>query len=123
MPISKRYGCIKSNGFNKPYSEKTAELIDEEVQDLVEEAYKRTLNILKDNKDKLSALADKLLEKEVIFKEDLVEIFGKRPFEKEENETTEEKAEEATIVEEANTNESSDKASSTEENKEEKTKE
>ena len=69
------------NVFSKPYSEKTAELIDQEVQELVQEAYKRTLGILADNKDKLTVLADKLLEKEVIFKEDLQEIFGNRPYE------------------------------------------
>ena len=69
------------NVFSKPYSEKTAELIDKEVQDLVAESYKRTLAILADNKDKLTALADKLLDKEVIFKEDLQEIFGSRPYE------------------------------------------
>lgn len=68
--------------FQKPYSEKTAELIDEEVKKMIDKAYERTKQILKDNKEKLAALANKLLEKEVIFKEDLEEIFGKRPFKK-----------------------------------------
>jgi len=67
--------------FGKPYSEKTAELIDKEVSDMVEAAYERTKSILRDNKGKLEALANELLEKEVIFKENLEEIFGKRQWE------------------------------------------
>lgn len=67
--------------FSKPYSEKTAELIDKEVSDMVELAYERTKKILLDNKDKLQLLAEALLEKEVIFKENLEEIFGKRQWE------------------------------------------
>ena len=70
--------------FNKPYSEQTAKVIDEEVKKMVDIAYAKTKQILSTNKDKLVTLAEKLLEKEVIFKEDLEEIFGKRPFEKEE---------------------------------------
>jgi cell division protease FtsH len=70
--------------FNKPYSEQTAKVIDEEVKKMVDIAYAKTKQILATNKDKLVTLAEKLLEKEVIFKEDLEEIFGKRPFEKEE---------------------------------------
>lgn len=69
-------------GFQRPYSEKTAQTIDEEVSKLIEKAYKRTKEILSANKDKLSRLANQLLEKEVIFKEDLETIFGRRPFEK-----------------------------------------
>ncbi len=72
------------NGFTKPYSEKTAEAIDEEVNKLIAEAYQRAKDILLKNKDLLTRLADKLLEKEVIFKEDLELIFGKRPYDKEE---------------------------------------
>jgi cell division protease FtsH len=68
--------------FQKPYSEKTSELIDKEISKLVEEQYKRALNILKDNKDKLEELADLLFEKEVIFKDDMEKIFGERPFKK-----------------------------------------
>lgn len=67
--------------FTKPYSEKTAELIDKEISNLVEEQYLRAIQILEDNKDKLTELAEVLLEKEVIFKDDLEKIFGKRPFE------------------------------------------
>lgn len=70
-------------GFTKPYSEETAQVIDEEISKLIEEQYQRAVEVLKENKDKLIALAERLLEKEVIFKEDLVKIFGSRPFEKE----------------------------------------
>jgi len=70
--------------FTKPYSDKTAELIDQEVKKIVSDQYERAKKILSDNKDKLAKLASQLLEKEVIFKEDLVTIFGKRPYEKEE---------------------------------------
>ena len=69
--------------FQKPYSEKTAQVIDEEVSKLIESAYERTKQILRENQDKLKQLAELLLEKEVIFKEDLERIFGKRPFDKE----------------------------------------
>jgi cell division protease FtsH len=68
--------------FNKPYSENTARIIDEEVKKMIDIAYAKTKQILQSNKEKLTLLAQKLLEKEVIFKEDLEEIFGKRPFDK-----------------------------------------
>jgi cell division protease FtsH len=64
--------------FNKPFSEKTAEIIDEEISKLVDKAYKRAVEILKSSKDKLEKLASILLEKEVIFSEDLEHIFGKK---------------------------------------------
>ena len=69
--------------FGKPYSESTAKTIDEEVKKMIDIAYARTKAILLANKDKLTQLAEKLLEAEVIFKEDLEAIFGKRPFDKE----------------------------------------
>jgi cell division protease FtsH len=69
-------------GFTKPYSEQTAQKIDEEISKIVEEQYQRAIAVLEEHKDKLTALAERLLEKEVIFKEDLEKIFGKRPFEK-----------------------------------------
>ena len=69
--------------FGKPYSEQTAKLIDEEISKLVETQYERAVNILTENRDKLDALANKLLEKEVIFREDLEEIFGKRAWDPE----------------------------------------
>jgi len=64
--------------FQKPYSEKTAEVIDQEIAKLVDQAYHRALEILQINKDKLEKLAGLLLEKEVIFGEDLEPIFGKK---------------------------------------------
>lgn len=66
--------------FTKPYSEKTAELIDKEISNIIEEQYQRAIKILTENKDKLIQLAEILLDKEVIFKDNLEEIFGKRPF-------------------------------------------
>lgn len=68
--------------FSKPYSEKTAELIDKEISKIIEEQYQRAITILEENKDKLNELAEVLLDKEVIFKDNLEKIFGKRPFEK-----------------------------------------
>ena len=67
-------------GFTKPYSEVTAKLIDDEISKMIEEQYKRAISILKEHKDKLTTLANRLLEKEVIFKDDLEHIFGKRPY-------------------------------------------
>jgi cell division protease FtsH len=90
---------------SKPYSEKTAELIDEEVKKMIDEAYERTKKILAENKDKLDKLATALLQKEVIFKEDLEEIFGKRMFERdlqEEAETQKAKEENNTQSETTN---------------------
>lgn len=69
-------------GFTKPYSERTAELIDNEISDIIEKEYQRAIKILEANKDKLTQLAEVLLDKEVIFKDNLEKIFGKRPFEK-----------------------------------------
>lgn len=69
--------------FGKPYSEQTAKTIDEEISKIIELQYSRALQILSDNRDKLDALAGKLLEKEVIFREDLEEIFGKRAWDPE----------------------------------------
>jgi ATP-dependent metalloprotease FtsH len=77
-------------GFSKPYSEKTAELIDKEISDIIEKQYQRAIKLLEENKDKLTQLAEVLLEKEVIFKDNLEKIFGKRPFEKEQPVNTEE---------------------------------
>ncbi len=73
-------------GFTKPYSEKTAELIDKEISRIIEEQYQRAVDLLEKNKDKLTLLANELLEKEVIFKDNLQRIFGDRPFEKTEEE-------------------------------------
>jgi len=70
-------------GFTKPYSEKTAETIDKEISSIIEKQYQRALKLLEDNKSKLTELAEVLLDKEVIFKNNLEKIFGKRPFDKE----------------------------------------
>lgn len=74
-------------GFTKPYSEETAELIDKEISRIIEEQYERAVKLLEAHKDKLTELAEVLLEKEVIFKDNLEKIFGKRTFEKEEART------------------------------------
>ncbi len=66
--------------FSKPYSEETAMIIDKEISNLIESQYQRAIQILEENKDKLNKLAEILIEKEVIFKDDLEEIFGKRNF-------------------------------------------
>ena len=76
--------------FTKPYSEETARKIDHEISDIIENQYDRAISLLASSKDKLIQLADRLLEKEVIFKDDLENILGKRPFK-----TNEEKIEEA----------------------------
>ena len=79
-------------GFTKPYSEETAKLIDTEISAIVEKEYRRAIQMLKKHIDKLTELAEHLLEKEVIFKDDLERIFGKRPFEKPEAEAPKPKA-------------------------------
>jgi cell division protease FtsH len=70
--------------FTKPYSDDRARIIDEEVSKMIEVQYQRALKLLAENKDKLTELAEKLLSSEVIFKEDLVAIFGKRIWDKSE---------------------------------------
>ncbi len=74
--------------FSKPYSEDTAMIIDKEISSLIESQYERAIQILEENKDKLNQLADILIEKEVIFKDDLEAIFGKRNFDKNLQEAT-----------------------------------
>lgn len=66
--------------FTKPYSELTAQTIDEEISKIIEKQYQRAIDILEKNKDKLTKLAEILIEKEVIFEGDLQKIFGPRPF-------------------------------------------
>jgi cell division protease FtsH len=70
-------------GFTKPYSERTAETIDKEISSIIEKQYQRAIKLLEDNKSKLIELAEVLLDKEVIFKDNLEKIFGSRPFDKE----------------------------------------
>jgi cell division protease FtsH len=107
--LNKRVGNISfydsrgRDSFTKPYSEETAKVIDEEVSKLVEEQYQRALQILEENKDKLIQLAEKLLASEVLFKEDLVEIFGKRPWDKDEEVLIEEKTADVIEISEDNT--------------------
>src|SRR6056300_709458 len=69
---------------DKPYSEQTAETIDQEISKIIEKQYERAIEMLENNRKKLDQLANLLLEKEVIFKENVEEIFGKRPWDKEE---------------------------------------
>ena len=78
------YDSTGSNGYSvgKPYSEKTAELIDTEAKEFIESAHKKALEVLRENMDGFVRLAELLLEKEVIFSEDLENIFGKRKGEK-----------------------------------------
>jgi cell division protease FtsH len=122
--LNKRIGNISyydSQGrdmFTKPYSDDTAKIIDEEVGKLIEEQYERALNILKENEDKLQELANRLLTKEVIFKEDLENIFGKRQWGEEESDeiqnSKEEKVEE--LESEAQEDNITDNVQETEEN-------
>jgi len=78
--------------FSKPYSEDTAQKIDREISILIEGQYDRALKLMEDNKEKLTTLAERLLEKEVLFKDDLLTILGKRPFNKEEEAKDDKKA-------------------------------
>lgn len=72
--------------FTKPYSETTAKLIDEEVHKMIDIAYQRAKEILISHKEQLAQLAQQLLDKEVIYREDLVNVFGERPFDTKETE-------------------------------------
>ena len=104
--------------FTKPYSEKTAELIDQEVKAIVDEQYNRAKNIITTHREQHKELADLLVEKEVIFADDVERIFGKRPWisrqeelskenkkgSEEEQDTKEESAEDTQIKEENTTN-------------------
>ena len=74
-------------GFTKPFSEKTAEKIDAEVRRIVEEAYGTAKRLITDHREQLDELAGQLFEKEVLFREDLERIYGKRPWEEEQKQT------------------------------------
>lgn len=103
--LNKRVGNISfydsqgRDAFTKPYADETAKIIDEEVSILIESQYQRALTILTENKEKLELLADKLLVDEVIFKENLEEIFGKRTWEPAELIEDKEQLAEETVVE------------------------
>lgn len=88
------YDSSGNDSFVKPYSEETAKTIDEEISKMIEVQYLRAIDILEKNKEKLTTLAELLLDKEVIFKDDLMKIFGGRPFEVEEEFKKEEEKEE-----------------------------
>ena len=109
------YDSSGNDAFVKPYSENTAKTIDEEISKMIELEYQRAIEILDNNKEKLTVLADLLLEKEVIFKDDLTKIFGKRPFDDELPDIETEETEE-TEVQKTETKEE-DKKEITEENK------
>jgi len=83
------YDSSGNDAFVKPYSEETAKTIDKEISKMIEAQYLRAIELLDANKEKLTILAELLLEKEVIFKDDLMKIFGKRPFEEKEEEEEE----------------------------------
>jgi cell division protease FtsH len=74
------YDSSGESQFTKPYSEETARVIDEEVSKIIEKAYEKAKDLLLKNKEKLDNLAKKLLEREVIFKDDLLEVLGERPW-------------------------------------------
>ncbi len=85
--MNKKIGYVSYNdpnneySFNKPYSEDTAKMIDEEVKKLIDQCFERTINLLKDKRHELEALAKELLEKEILYKHDLERLIGKRPYE------------------------------------------
>ena len=83
------YDPAGENGFVKPYSEKTAELIDAEIKGIIETQFERALTLLASKKDLLDKLAERLIEREVIFKDDLVELLGVSPFNIKKTETPE----------------------------------
>jgi len=79
------YDMQNQNTFSKPFSEETSRIIDEESRAIIEQQYVRAQNLLQEKRHELDALANLLLEKEVLFKDDLEKLIGKRPFEKQEN--------------------------------------
>jgi cell division protease FtsH len=72
-------------GYQRPYSEQTAQIIDQEVRELIDSAYKRTIELLSEKKSEVEAVALELLDKEIIFKSDLDRLIGKRPFAEDED--------------------------------------
>lgn len=109
-------------GFTKPYSESTARIIDEEVQQIISEQYERAKKILAENVEGHNELANVLLEREVIYREDVEHIFGKRPWASRseeilEKENKDDKNDKKNVKEEAPVPETSEEAPQTEENK------
>lgn len=74
------YDPQNENGFQKPYSEKTGQMIDDEVRKLIEVAYERVKALLSDKKEAVKIIAEQLLEKEVLYKDDLIRLIGERPY-------------------------------------------
>lgn len=85
------YDLQNQNAFSKPFSEETARLIDEEVRKIIEGQYERAQQLLREKRKELDALAKLLLEKEVLFKDDLEALIGKRPFDRQPEITSAEK--------------------------------
>lgn len=109
-------------GFTKPYSESTARIIDEEVQQIISEQYERAKKILAENAEGHNELANVLLEREVIYREDVEHIFGKRPWASRseeilEKENKDDKNNKKNVKEESPVSETSEEAPQTEENK------
>lgn len=109
-------------GFTKPYSESTARIIDEEVQQIISEQYERAKKILAENAEGHNELANVLLEREVIYREDVEHIFGKRPWASRseeilEKENKDDKNDKKNVKEEAPVSETSEEAPQTEEDK------
>lgn len=109
-------------GFTKPYSESTARIIDEEVQQIISEQYERAKKILAENAEGHNELANVLLEREVIYREDVEHIFGKRPWASRseeilEKENKDDKNDKKNVKEESPVSETSEEAPQTEENK------
>lgn len=73
------YDMMNQNNFQKPYSDETGKMIDDEVRNIIEGQYKRAMQLLKDKEEEVHKLANELLEKEVLFKSDLERLIGKRP--------------------------------------------
>jgi AFG3 family protein len=87
-------------GFQKPYSEETAKMIDQEVRELIERAYERTKSLLVSKRNELEVLAQELLKKEILFQQDLERLIGRRPFEIKNKEPELEAIPESSVVEE-----------------------
>lgn len=79
------YKMAQNDSFNKPYADATAQAIDDEVKNIIDGAYQRTLALLREKRDELELVAQELLEKEVVFQSDLVKLIGDRPFSKKTN--------------------------------------
>ena len=74
------YDMMQNNQFSKPYSESTAQLIDQEIRNLVDQQYSRALQLLKEKRKELELLATELLDKEVLLRVDVEHLIGKRPY-------------------------------------------